>query len=541
MDKLVYLHELDSTRNTEEEIRIGQQALYEEIVINGNRVVMTFNQLTDAVAFLRLIDEEEQCNRIIELFKTGYIKLSSYKKKKTDEKGTEKVIEINTASQYIQHALEKEEKSKKKGNIFVFTGLPLKIDEKELRNIILNALRYSNPNLLDRYEAKDENDKKRVAYFKRYVDMLLTLSREKLANNPIKDGKIKSLSEYIELMTNVPLAQCTISEELTTDDIKNAIDLLNKVKKQIETNKEDGDARSTWINNMEKYISITYLGENKDFNVLDKAKTKMIYIAEIFIHLAYNYAVEDSIYGISKHYNDKDANNESFYSDFLYRLKLYWDELVVQKIHRVIVKEQLEGKTIEKKEGIKNDNKEQKKEVKIGWETAVRVTGDKKLFFCKNKEENIYTEKKNIKKVEQNKSQDNESISKLYEDNYAEEKRTWRKKLKKIIVQQVVIALIYIALFILMDYISGWLEDGASLLLAFIGITLNEIGAFLFNVVVYMIVFGGVTAWISEKIDLPDIIESIKDIWDSFRDIKVIRKTRTGISYVHHQNKSEDK
>ena len=48
MDKLVYLHELDSVHTSQEEILRGQQALFEEIVLNGNQVVLTFNQLTDS-------------------------------------------------------------------------------------------------------------------------------------------------------------------------------------------------------------------------------------------------------------------------------------------------------------------------------------------------------------------------------------------------------------------------------------------------------------------------------------------------------------
>ena len=35
---LVYLFELDSVRNSAEEIKIGQQALFEEIVIMGIRL-----------------------------------------------------------------------------------------------------------------------------------------------------------------------------------------------------------------------------------------------------------------------------------------------------------------------------------------------------------------------------------------------------------------------------------------------------------------------------------------------------------------------
>ena len=52
MNKLVYLYELDSTRISPWEIDRGRKALYEEIVMRGNRVVLTFQQLTDSKIFL---------------------------------------------------------------------------------------------------------------------------------------------------------------------------------------------------------------------------------------------------------------------------------------------------------------------------------------------------------------------------------------------------------------------------------------------------------------------------------------------------------
>ena len=52
MNKLVYLFELDSVRKSKKEIIKAQKALYEEIVLNGNIVVMTMNQLSDSLGFL---------------------------------------------------------------------------------------------------------------------------------------------------------------------------------------------------------------------------------------------------------------------------------------------------------------------------------------------------------------------------------------------------------------------------------------------------------------------------------------------------------
>ena len=57
--KNVYLFELDSVRKTDEEIEVAQNALLDEIVLNGNVVVMTYNQLVDSRGFFSLLCNEK--------------------------------------------------------------------------------------------------------------------------------------------------------------------------------------------------------------------------------------------------------------------------------------------------------------------------------------------------------------------------------------------------------------------------------------------------------------------------------------------------
>lgn len=78
MPKYVYLFELDSVRKTDKEIEIGQQALYNEIVGNGNIVVLTYNQLVDSRGFFSLLHILEYYNNLIELFENGSIRISQY-------------------------------------------------------------------------------------------------------------------------------------------------------------------------------------------------------------------------------------------------------------------------------------------------------------------------------------------------------------------------------------------------------------------------------------------------------------------------------
>lgn len=47
MGKLVYLFELDSIRNADDQMESAMSALFHEIVMNGNAVAITYNQLFD--------------------------------------------------------------------------------------------------------------------------------------------------------------------------------------------------------------------------------------------------------------------------------------------------------------------------------------------------------------------------------------------------------------------------------------------------------------------------------------------------------------
>ena len=98
MNKLVYLYELDSTRISPWEIDRGRKALYEEIVMRGNRVVLTFQQLTDSKIFLELLKDKKDFEIITSLFENGALRLSEYCDPHTGKR-------ICSASQYLQNAL----------------------------------------------------------------------------------------------------------------------------------------------------------------------------------------------------------------------------------------------------------------------------------------------------------------------------------------------------------------------------------------------------------------------------------------------------
>ena len=160
MDKLVYLFELDSVRRSESEIFIGQQALFEEIVGNGNQVVLTFNQLTDSRAFLHFLRDENTFHQILELFKLGSLIISRYEG-------------FRTVSQYVQNSIET--CLSKDYDCFLFSALPISHEEKHLLRKIKDALVYSDLTLItDEYiNCATQKDRNRHEYIVRFVRLML--------------------------------------------------------------------------------------------------------------------------------------------------------------------------------------------------------------------------------------------------------------------------------------------------------------------------------------------------------------------------------
>lgn len=156
LKKRVYLFELDSVRMTDVDIIAGQWALYREIVVNGNVVVLTFNQLVDSRGFLSLltgpIPQSEQEERDLEkrrerdgeeegdtrygqalmkLFQSRAIRISQF--------GS-----LRTISQYLLNAIDDDKH-------FVYSALPLKYKQKRLTALVRRCLLYSDLSELHGY------------------------------------------------------------------------------------------------------------------------------------------------------------------------------------------------------------------------------------------------------------------------------------------------------------------------------------------------------------------------------------------------------
>lgn len=463
MDKLVYLYELDSVRNSKREIEIGQQALFEEIVVNGNQVVLTFNQLTDSEAFLSAVKNENTYDEIIELFKIGALRISRFNN-------------IRTASQYIQNSIDKcmEDNS----NAFLFSGLPVIHTEKKLLEIIKHALQYSDPAVLEEYLSKlEENDNqediKRIEYIVRFIKMILVLSTESIANNPAKMDNKKTLMEFLEKTHNAYLKYGFQATDEKTKEVENILPQAIEVLKELEAEfiSSEGEQQALKLmNNRSNWF-------NKLIDMQDEPKA---YMAEAVIDLCYNYTMEESIFEVSKHYLEND--DKMFWEDFQNRLILYWNSYI-SGIHKFNIEDSKE--VIESELQLPD------------WALAVRIV--------KSRKNNTEPKK-----------------STLYEKDYIQEKRKWNRELYKSILKRCGVAIIYIGIFCIVQYVMGIVEDQFTTAIADLGIISS---------ILDIVCFGILGTLVSNWFNLPDILDSIKNVAIGIHDFFKYKFIKRGIAY----------
>jgi len=464
MNKLVYLYELDSVRNSNKEIEIGQQALFEEIVINGNRVVLTFNQLTDSEAFLSAVKNEKTYNSIIELFRLGAIRVSRFNN-------------IRTASQYIQNSIDK--CMENDTNTFLFSGLPVDYKEKELLELVKHSLQYSDPVILEEYlnnlKEDSHEDIKRIEYLIRFIKMILVLSTEAAANNPAKMENKRTFIEFLKKIYNSYSKYGMENMKEIETVLQQAIEVLKSIEQEfiIESGEEQAlksiNNRSNWLKKLR--------------NMEEEPKVN---IAQTIINLCYNYTMEESICEVSKHYLEND--DKMFWEDFQNRLSSYWNLYS------------------EKQKIIPNENVEHVLELP-DWALAVRIV--------KNKKEDT----KNRKTI-------------LYEEGHEKDKKIWKRKLNYSILKRCGVAVIYICLFCIVQYIMGIIQGTFNFELMNLGIVSS---------ILDIVCFGILGTLVSNWFNLPDILDSIKDIVIGIHDFFKYKYVKTGIAYknINRRNVNE--
>ena len=322
MNKLVFLHEFDSVRTSNEEIIAAHKALYTEIVLRGNIVVFTFNQFADSQGLTNLLQDEKKYETIIELFNSGFVKISRWGN-------------FRTATQYILYAISKCLDLKKSG--FYFSALPILSTDKLILEKLRDALINSDPNYLlelselDEYSAKKET----LRFLYKYAKLILTVSQSEVAYVSCNN------EEYSEF----PTFMKTVIEQ--SNKIPRLDNNIKKALQSINTGENQYD-RTAWLKEL-----------SKQNNPPERES-----VCEGIVHLCYNYTVENSIKGITKRYAN--INTQDFFNDFNNRLSVWLDEYSVG-IHKLCnVENEKEVKPLEKSV--------------INWRSAHRVLRSVKNF-----------------------------------------------------------------------------------------------------------------------------------------------------------------
>lgn len=302
--KYVYLFELDSIRKTNEEIIVGQNALYNEIVENGNIVVLTFNQFIDSRGFFSLLSNHEYRKCILTLFEKGAIRFSQYN-------------DIKTLSQYWLNAMED-------GKKFIYSAIPLKYTQSKLVAILRRSLMYSDLSEIYSYtkegwnrtaEELDElfpNEDLSMAQMQNVVRKLYFLLSVALQLSVMKDIYVPAKERQQEFEFYPMLNKIFMLD--SPDDVlwKKAI---NKIKSlEAYKRKTPSNNRSDYLRELSKINQEEFWKENST-----------IQYAMDIINNCYNYVCELSIRNVSKHYDIEELKHQemgmpTFREDFFTRL-----------------------------------------------------------------------------------------------------------------------------------------------------------------------------------------------------------------------------
>ncbi|MBE5891049.1 MAG: hypothetical protein E7282_08800 [Lachnospiraceae bacterium] len=200
----IYLFKNDSVRTSQAEIRGALTEMYNQIILYGNTIVLSYNQVTDSRAFLSGIYNDDSYEAIMNLIRHGKIKMNRY-------------FSAKTPSEYMQNAIGRYLNDSNPDS-FQFSGLPIELMQSQMEESkkqlaeVAEALRCSDPWLLMKKSqacAAEGNEKeaKRYRMFEHYVQMILLFSMKEDAyiaeKNPEEMGRTnRSLLDFLLLLLN---------------------------------------------------------------------------------------------------------------------------------------------------------------------------------------------------------------------------------------------------------------------------------------------------------------------------------------------------
>ncbi|MGN1119995.1 MAG: NUDIX hydrolase, partial [Oscillospiraceae bacterium] len=296
----------------DKEIVIGQKALFNEITVNGNAVVLTFNQLVDSRGFFSLLDVPEYYNSLIELFDKGAIRISQFG-------------DIRTIAQYLINSFDYDKE-------FIYSGWPLKSTQKRLLALIKRSLIYCDLSEIYGYMsgARSEEEVRDL-----FVEVVNHEERASGADTALLMQEIENLYWFLKTVLRLSAMH---SIYIAPKDVAEYSDkkLRNILSYALEFS-HDNDP--LWDGAAALLRRLPCFGQTDNRSVLIRAimeeyrggadKQTCMY-AEAIVNVCYNYACEISICNISKHYNISElspdcSDRKTFREDFFSRLAQDWN------------------------------------------------------------------------------------------------------------------------------------------------------------------------------------------------------------------------
>jgi hypothetical protein len=280
----------------------------------------------------------------------------------------------------------------------------------------------------------------------RFIKLLLAVSVAETGNVlPKTEGK----RSFLQFMTAIMDTITTKIDEFTNpNDLILAVEKLRKIRESI---------AETAVNNRSNWLTLI----DDDFPQAERAKQ--------LIHLGYNYTLEDSVLGASKHYDDEDFEN-SFARDLICR--------------------------IERLECVKHEAISLKK-WRSCWKKAERIS---RLDGVSAK-----------------------TVTALYEKDYLKERSRWRRRALRKTATSLLFSLAYALLFVATEHISSLIETpfsaffGSHGLLPFFTAFISIIIIGLFSAVIERLL-----KLFNKNIEIPDILECFISIFVHITDFFVI-------------------
>lgn len=285
----VYLFELDSVRNSEAEIRGGQNALFRETVLYGNTVVLSMNQVVDSKAFWNGISQDLDRQRKDQNTRGSSVARYASRLQKTvsgERPYTEMLVELcedgmirtalygddRTAAQYLLRKIGDCLDPNKEN--FHFSMMPeLEYNQPDLE-LLRDAIQYSDLQKIEEQirQTKRDSDRQRYEFYYHYVRLILLISQQSTAIAP---G-----SSAVTLGQMLQITQDCFSKP--NGEIERKIHAGCKLLSDLNPGKKELD-RSAWY-----YVLAGYA--DTDMAALNTARA-----AEAVLDLCYNHVVQENI------------------------------------------------------------------------------------------------------------------------------------------------------------------------------------------------------------------------------------------------------